>query len=95
MVTGSSAGLGESIAMLLATEGAAVVIHGRNKERAETVANTIRERGGIAEVAIGDLSTDAGADAVTHAALSEGPVDILVNNANSIHHMHMNQLGRY
>ena len=37
-----------------------------------------------AEVALGDLTTDAGAEAVAVAALSGGPIDILVNNAGVI-----------
>jgi NAD(P)-dependent dehydrogenase (short-subunit alcohol dehydrogenase family) len=81
LVTGSSSGLGAAIVKLLAAEGAAVVVHGRNESRANAVAEAIRTRGGSAEVALGDLATDAGADAVAHAALAGGPIDILVNNA--------------
>jgi NAD(P)-dependent dehydrogenase (short-subunit alcohol dehydrogenase family) len=81
LVTGSSSGLGEAIVKLLAAEGAAVVVHGRNENRANAVAQAIRAAGGKAEVALGDLTTDAGADAVAVAALSGGPIDILVNNA--------------
>ena len=44
----------------------------------------IRAKGGKAEVAFGDLTTDAGAEAVAVAALSGGPIDILVNNAGVI-----------
>ncbi|MET8854160.1 SDR family NAD(P)-dependent oxidoreductase [Amycolatopsis sp. NPDC004625] len=80
MVTGSSAGLGEAIARLPAAEGAAVVVHGRDAVRAEKVAASI----GAAGVALGDLSTDAGADAVARAA---GDVDILVNNAGAYDHL--------
>ncbi|MEU1623484.1 SDR family NAD(P)-dependent oxidoreductase [Streptomyces sp. NPDC005722] len=82
LVTGSSSGLGEAIAKHLAAEGAAVVIHGRDEMRAAAVAEAVREKGGEASVAIGDLGTDAGADAV-HAALGDAPVDILVNNAGA------------
>jgi len=81
LVTGSSSGIGEAIVKLLAAEGVAVVVHGRDESRANAVAETIRSRGGSAEVALGDLTTDTGADAVAVAALSGGPVDILVNNA--------------
>ncbi|MEU8636736.1 SDR family NAD(P)-dependent oxidoreductase [Amycolatopsis sp. NPDC048633] len=80
LVTGSSAGLGAVIARLLAAEGASVVVHGRDASRASRVAESI----GAAGVAIGDLSTDAGADAVASAA---GDVDILVNNAGSYDHL--------
>ncbi|HEX4207338.1 MAG TPA: SDR family NAD(P)-dependent oxidoreductase [Ktedonobacteraceae bacterium] len=81
LVTGSSSGLGEAIVKLLAAEGVAMVVHGRDESRANAVAEAIRAGGGSAEVALGDLTTDAGADAVAAAALSGGPIDILVNNA--------------
>jgi NAD(P)-dependent dehydrogenase (short-subunit alcohol dehydrogenase family) len=80
LVTGSSIGLGEAIAKRLAAEGAVVVVHGRDAARAEAVADAIRADGGDATVAIGDVGTDAGADAVQSAALADGAVDILVNN---------------
>jgi len=86
LVTGSSSGLGEAIVKMLATEGAAVVVHGRNQQRAEEVAAAIRNAGGTASIAIGDLGTDEGADAVAEAALIGGPIDILVNNAGATSH---------
>jgi hypothetical protein len=56
--------------------------HGRNESRANAVAEAIRAGGGKAAVALGDLATDARADAVAVAALSGGPLDMLVNNAD-------------
>ncbi|MBP2471233.1 NAD(P)-dependent dehydrogenase (short-subunit alcohol dehydrogenase family) [Crossiella equi] len=82
LVTGSNSGLGESIAERLAAEGAEVVVHGRDHARAETVAARI---GGT--VAVGDLATDEGADAVATAALAGGGIDILVNNAGAYEHL--------
>ncbi len=79
LVTGSSSGIGEGVARMLAQEGCAVVVHGRNRERAEKVAADINAAG----VAIGDLSTDEGAAAVhgqAEAAVG-GNIEILVNNA--------------
>ncbi len=84
LVTGSSSGIGEAIAKLLAEEGVAVVVHGRNEDRVNAVAQAISAEGGSAAVAVGDLTTDAGADAVAAAALASGPIDILVNNAGFI-----------
>lgn len=81
LVTGSSSGLGEAMVRLLAAEGAAVVVHGRDEGRTTRVAEEIRSAGGRADIALGDLSTDRGADAVVAAALAGGHVDILVNNA--------------
>ncbi len=80
LVTGSSAGLGRAIAEMLAAEGASVVVHGRDAERTEAVAAGIRAAGGDAMAVVGDLTTDAGADAVADAV---GEVDILVNNAGA------------
>ena len=79
LVTGSSSGIGEAIARMLAQEGCAVVVHGRNRERAEKVAADIKAEG----VALGDLSTDEGAAAVHAAARAAlgGNIEILVNNA--------------
>lgn len=74
LVTGSSSGIGAAIARMLAAEGCQVIVHGRNRERAEQVASGI----GASAVAIGDLATDQGADLVADIA---GGVDILVNNA--------------
>lgn len=74
LVTGSSSGIGAGIARLLAAEGCDVVVHGRDVARTRAVADEI----GAVAVAIGDLSADAGADAVAAAA---GEIDILVNNA--------------
>ncbi|GHO77752.1 3-oxoacyl-ACP reductase [Ktedonobacter sp. SOSP1-85] len=83
-MTGSSSGIGEAIVKLLAAEGVAVVVHGRDESRANAVAKTIRDGGGRAEVALGDLTTDVGADAVAVAAQAFGPIDILVNNVGVI-----------
>lgn len=81
LVTGSSAGLGEAISRLLSAEGAEVIVHGRNEERAAAVVKSINHTGGQAMYVLGDLSTDEGADAAAKGALANGPIDILVNNA--------------
>src|SRR5258708_39033210 len=85
LVTGSSAGLGEAIAKLLAAEGVGIVVHGRDEGRTNAVAEAIRAEGGRADGALGDLSTDAGADAVAAAAMTGGRLGLLVNNGGAIH----------
>lgn len=79
LVTGSSSGIGEAIARMLAQEGCEVVVHGRNHERAEKVAGDIKAAG----TAIGELATDEGAAAVHEQARAalRGSIDILINNA--------------
>jgi len=72
LVTGSTAGIGLEIARRLATEGADVVICGRNQAKLDAAANNVGARGVLA-----DPATAAGAAALV-AAVPE--VDILVNN---------------
>lgn len=87
LVSGSSAGIGEEIAKLLAAEGANVIVHGRKEPEAQRVADAINAAGrGRAAVALGDLGSDAEAAAVAEAARAAfggGEVDILVNNAGA------------
>jgi 3-oxoacyl-[acyl-carrier protein] reductase len=81
LVTGSSRGTGAGIARVLASEGAAVAVHGFDQAPAAAVADRISAAGRRAVAVDGDLLTDAGSDDVVlqvEAAL--GPIDILVNN---------------
>ena len=54
LITGSSKGIGEAIARVLAREGATVIVHGRDQEKTEGVASGIIAQGGQAHVVIGD-----------------------------------------
>jgi 3-oxoacyl-[acyl-carrier protein] reductase len=82
LVTGSTSGIGAEIARTLAREGVKVVVHGRDRGRANQVAAEIEAEGGQAAVAVGDLMTTEGVEAVIKAARQTvGHVDILVNNA--------------
>jgi 3-oxoacyl-[acyl-carrier protein] reductase len=81
VVTGSSAGVGEEIARRLAAEGASVVVHGRRAEAVQAVADDIRSSGGQAAAAVADLADPRDCARFIAAALSGGPVGILVNNA--------------
>lgn len=90
LVTGSSIGIGETIARTLAEEGAAVVIHGRDRDRAEAVARSIEDQGGIAVVVTGDLTEDAAVgEIVRESERLLGGVDILVNNAGGSGEKHV------
>ncbi|PRA48185.1 3-oxoacyl-ACP reductase [Ochrobactrum sp. MYb68] len=82
LVTGSSKDIGAGIAQGLAREGAVVVIHGRDPDQTEYVAEQIRTAGNRALVATGDLTDDAQVAAMIDTIVSTvGNVDILVNNA--------------
>jgi 3-oxoacyl-[acyl-carrier protein] reductase len=81
LVTGGTSGLGAEIARMLAQEGVKVVVHGRNRDRAQAVIDEIEAKGGQAAAALGDLMTADGAQAVIKAAEQAFGIDILVNNA--------------
>lgn len=56
VVTGSSSGLGRAAAEALAAAGARVVVHGRDRARADEVAAVITASGGEALALVGDAS---------------------------------------
>jgi len=82
LVTGASRGIGESIARLLASYGAHVIISSRKIEGCQQVADSITAEGGSAEAFachIGDM--DQISAIFAHIKESHGKLDILVNNA--------------
>ena len=82
LVTGSSSGLGEGIALRLAEEGAAVCLHGRDEARLTAARDRVAATGGAVYAVAGSLSDDEGAQQVfDDAAAALGGIDILVNNA--------------
>ena len=82
LVTGSSKGIGEAIALTLAHEGAVVVVHGRDRTQAERVASAIIAQGGNAYAVVGDLTEDDAVERlVQDAERQAGAIDVLVNNA--------------
>jgi NAD(P)-dependent dehydrogenase (short-subunit alcohol dehydrogenase family) len=83
LVTGGSRGIGRSIALALAREGADVAVCGRDEERLEGVAAEIRTAGARCVPVAADLSDpDSAARVVEAAATTFGRLDILVNNAS-------------
>ncbi len=82
LVTGSSKGIGEAIAVTLAREGASVVVHGRDEVHTERVVNAIVAKGGRAYAVLGDLTRDETVERlVAEAEERVGAINILVNNA--------------
>ncbi len=82
LVTGSSSGIGAGISRVLAAEGAAVAVHGRDAIRTEAVAVALREAGAQAVAVLGDLTEPGTCERVAaEATAALGAVDILVNNA--------------
>ncbi|MGP1907821.1 SDR family NAD(P)-dependent oxidoreductase [Metabacillus sp. JX24] len=78
LVTGASRGLGKAIAIELARQGAEVYInYSSSEQQALDVLSQIREQGGTAFLAQGDLTSEQG----IKKAAAERTYDILVNNA--------------
>jgi NAD(P)-dependent dehydrogenase (short-subunit alcohol dehydrogenase family) len=87
VVTGAGAGLGQTYALALAREGAAIVVNdiagGDGDSRpAEQTVQSIIDEGGKAVANFDDISTVAGGQSLLTTALDNfGGIDILVNNA--------------
>ncbi len=82
LVTGASRGIGESIARLLAEQGAHVIVSSRKIDGCEAVAESIRNDGGSAEAFACHVgSMDDIASVFEHIREKHGKLDILVNNA--------------
>jgi len=83
-ITGSSDGLGLMAGRLLAGQGHAVVLHARNKSRADDVLSA-GEGPRAAGVVVGDLSHLAGIRQVAEQADAAGPFDAVIHNAGVGH----------
>jgi len=77
-ITGSSDGIGQAGAKLLADQGHKVYLHARNSERAKQAHEAVPKAQGVI---IGDLSTIAGTRALAAEAEKAGPWDTVVHNA--------------
>lgn len=82
LITGASKGIGRSIAVLLASESASVILTGRDQDGLNDTANLVREAGGQAHIIIADLNEkDQITKMVTDGIEAFGHIDILINNA--------------
>jgi 3-oxoacyl-[acyl-carrier protein] reductase len=82
VVTGASRGIGRSIALALAAQGAKVVASARNTEALDKLVAEIKGQGGDATAVVGDVALDAdAARLIEQAVAAYGKIDILVNNA--------------
>jgi NAD(P)-dependent dehydrogenase (short-subunit alcohol dehydrogenase family) len=82
VVTGAGRGIGRGEALLLAAEGARVVVNDVDGPEAMAVVDEITAAGGTAIANTDDVSDWAGAEALVGTAVDRfGQLDVLVNNA--------------
>jgi 3-oxoacyl-[acyl-carrier protein] reductase len=83
LVTGSSRGLGRSIALRLARDGFAVAVNGRRGDgQVREVADAIRDVGGLADDFVADVTDERQVTELVAAIADRlGPVEVLVVNA--------------
>jgi NAD(P)-dependent dehydrogenase (short-subunit alcohol dehydrogenase family) len=82
LVTGAGSGIGRATAILLASEGATVLVADLNGQSAQTVVAEIASAGGRAEPVPLDVTDEAAWRGATERALAtHGRLDVLVNSA--------------
>ena len=85
IVTGGGSGIGLACARAFATDGANVLIMGRNHEKLEAAVATLRTISGAGEIDffVGDVSSEADVTAAIEKASLKGCLDIAVANAGT------------
>lgn len=82
VVTGASRGLGKSMALALAAQGASIALVARDTEALKEVAAEIAALGAAAEIYVADVTDEASVAALEQAVIARfGKVQILINNA--------------
>ncbi|KFH45281.1 putative oxidoreductase-like protein [Hapsidospora chrysogenum ATCC 11550] len=77
-ITGSSDGIGQAAAKLLAEQGHQVTLHARNADRAASAREAVPKANGVL---IGDLTSIAEIKKLAQDAKAAGPFDAIVHNA--------------
>lgn len=82
LITGASGGIGRALAIGLAEAGAAIGVHGRDRERVDQTCAMIAEVGGQAAPLVTDLSAvEDCRQLIAQTQQRLGRLDILINNA--------------
>ncbi|MCE3223867.1 MAG: fabG [Nitrospira sp.] len=82
LVTGGSGSIGRAICLALGETGLEVIVHGcAHRERAEAVAQSIRDKGGQAEAVCFDVTDVEQTRQALERLHRAGPIQVLVHNA--------------
>lgn len=82
IVTGAGRGIGRSVALKLAADGARIVVNDLDAEPAEEVIGQIRAAGGEAVACVGSVTAEGFAERLVNTAVDAfDGIDIIVNNA--------------
>ncbi|MEI7785247.1 MAG: SDR family oxidoreductase [Betaproteobacteria bacterium] len=81
LITGSSAGIGLAIAEALAQAGAHVILNGRGAAKVSAAVQGLQALGLSASPSVFDVTDATSVRAAVEALETEGPIDILINNA--------------
>jgi len=80
LITGASKGIGQAIAIKLASHGTHIFIHGRDQKGLAQTSKEIEKRGGKATQIMADISTPEGCDKLFK-SVGKTSIDVLINNA--------------
>lgn len=82
LITGSSRGIGQQIAIGLARYGCNIIVHGRTAEHTQKTQELLKDAGVEVATTTGDLGTESGVREIVDGVLAKvNHVEILYNNA--------------
>jgi len=89
LITGSSKGLGTSLALVFARNNYDIILHGRDEQRLNAVKKTVSKHKVDCEIVRGDITSNLAFNTIDrlYEAAKRRNIDVLINNAG----IHMNE----